>query len=240
MAEQQVTYESVLELIQKSTQGFIDSLEKQSAEFDRRMQEAERERKERDVRYEREKQEADRRAQEAAQEADRRMQKTDRQLQKAAKQLKKTQKEVGKISNSVGRLVENMVAGDNIIAKFHALEGYVIGDYSRNKKFGQDLPDDMRGEIDLFLENGDIAILIEAKASLRTEDVTDFIEKIGRFRRVADHKGDRRRFIGAVAAASVQGDAQQFAHKKGLYVIVQSGDAVEIAPTPTGFQARKW
>ena len=180
------------------------------------------------------------RLQASAAEFDRRRAEADRETRELRRVLKKATDEVGKISNSVGRLVENMVAGDDIIAKFHALEGYVIGDYCRNKKFGQELPDDMRGEIDLFLENGDIAILIEAKASLRTEDVTEFIEKIGRFRRVADLKGDRRRFIGAVAAASIQGGAQRFAHKKGLYVIVQSGDAVEIAPTPEGFQAKHW
>ena len=221
MSGQQVTYESVLELIQKSAQGFIDSLEKQGAEFDRRMQEAERERKERESEFAKLRQE------------------TDRLIQENAKQIKETNLKVGKLDSSIGRLVENMVSGDNIIAQFQALD-YEIGDYSRNKKFGHDLPDDMQGELDLFLENGDLAILIEAKTTLRTDDVTEFIEKLGTFRRVADRKGDTRQFIGALAAASIRGDAQKFAHKKGIYVIVQSGDAVEIAPTPEGFQARKW
>jgi hypothetical protein len=48
------------------------------------------------------------------------------------------------------------------------------------------------------------------------------------------------RFIGAVAGAVVEGEAMQFAHANGLYVIVQSGEAMEIVEPPEGFQARKW
>jgi hypothetical protein len=61
-----------------------------------------------------------------------------------------------------------------------------------------------------------------------------------KYRRRADFKGDKRRFIGAVAGAVIDGDAMEFAYKNGLYVIVQSGEAVEILPTPEGFQAKEW
>ena len=48
------------------------------------------------------------------------------------------------------------------------------------------------------------------------------------------------RFVGAVAGAVVKDDAMNFAHANGLYTIVQSGEAVEIAPTPEGFLAKEW
>ena len=148
-------------------------------------------------------------------------------------------KQVGKLTGSMGKVIEHMVAGDNIIKQFQDL-GYIIDSYSRNKTFGRDLSKDMRGEIDLFLENGDIAILIEVKTTLETADVRTHIERLEKFRRIADIKGDKRRFVGAVAGAVIDGDAMDVAHENGLYVIVQSGRAVEIVPVPEGFQARKW
>ena len=33
---------------------------------------------------------------------------------------------------------------------------------------------------------------------------------------------------------------QDFAHENGMYVIVQSGEAVEIVQTPEGFKAKEW
>jgi len=150
-----------------------------------------------------------------------------------------TNKKIGDLTGSIGRVIEYMVAGDNIIRKFQALD-YKIGDYSRNKKFGRDLPRDMWGEIDLFLENGDIAILIEVKTTLETKDVRKHMRTLEKFRRVSDIKGDKRRFIGAVAGAVVKGDAEEVAHKNGMYVIVQSGEAVEIVPVPEGFKAKEW
>ena len=210
MSEQSLTFESVLELIQRNSRaiGKMRRAIKESAvEFDRRMTE-------RDAEYDKIRQETDR-------------------------QIKKTNKRIGDLTGSVGKIIEHMVAGDNIIAKFQELD-YKIGDYSRNKKFGRDLPKDMRGEIDLFLENGDIAILIEVKTTLETKDVRTHIERLEKFRRASDMKGDKRRFIGAVAGAVIDGDAEEVAHENGMYVIVQSGKAVEILPTPEGFKAREW
>jgi hypothetical protein len=164
---------------------------------------------------------------------------SERQMKELRLQIKRTSKEVGKLGSSIGRIIEHMVAGDNIIKKFKNLD-YKIGDYSRNKKFGRDLPREFWGEVDLFLENGDIAILIEVKTTLETKDVATHIERLEKFRRVADIKGDKRRFIGAVAGAVIEGDAEDFAHENGMYVIVQSGKAVEILPVPEGFQAKEW
>jgi len=174
-------------------------------------------------------------------EFDRRMKETERQMQETDLRIKRTNEEVGNITGSMGRVIEHMVAGDNIIGKFKNL-GYKIGDYSRNKKFGRDLPEelDAKGEIDLFLENGDIAILIEVKTTLQTKDVHKLMRTLERFRRSADYKKDKRRFIGAIAGAVVEDDAMRFAHENGLYTIVQSGEAVEIVPVPEGFKAREW
>ena len=169
----------------------------------------------------------------SAAEFDRRMAETDRVL-------KKTTEEVGKLGNSMGRVIERMVAGQNIAKQFHEKFGYVIESHSRNKTFGDALPKDMRGEIDLFLENGDIAIVIEVKTTFKAKNVGVLKDKLERFRRASDMKGDKRRFIGAIAGAVIEGDAMSVAHENGFYVIVQSGKTMEIVDVPEGFEARKW
>ena len=165
-------------------------------------------------------------------EFDRRMRKTERIARKASKS-------VSKLGNRIGDIIENMVGGNTIVRKFNKL-GYKIERFCRNQSFGRDLPKDMRGEIDLLLEDGDIAILIEVKTTLTTADVRNHMVRLEKYRRLADLRGDKRRFIGAVAGAVIEGEAEEFAHENGLYVIVQSGEAVEILPPPEGFVAKKW
>ena len=171
---------------------------------------------------------------------DRKFQETDRKFEEAAKQLKKTQREVGKLGSRIGQIVANMVKG-NIVEKFQALGYNDIDDYYENRKFNNKKLG-IRGEIDLILENGEIAILIEVKTTLETADVRKHIERLEKFRRCVDAKGssDKRRFIGAVAGAVVKDEAAEFAQENGLYVIVQSGKAVEIMTPPEGFTAKKW
>jgi hypothetical protein len=63
-----------------------------------------------------------------------------------------------------------------------------------------------------------------------------------KYRNYIDEKGDEKpkRYVGAVAGAVVRKNAMDFAHKKGMYVIVQSGEAVEIAPLPKNFRVKEW
>ena len=226
-----VTYEGVLELIQQVAEQVRQTTE-QMLQTDQRM--------------ERMSQETDRKIEKTTDqmkaltvETDRKIQKTTEQIEKTAEQIERTNKNVGGLSSNVGEIVKNMVAG-NIDEKFQAVGYHEIDKIYekvkfKNKKLGID------GEIDLFLENGDFAILIEVKTTLETKDVNDHVERMEKYRRYIDAKGgDKRRFIGAVAGGGIVGDAIKVAREKGFYVIVQSGEAVEILPTPEGFVAHEW
>jgi len=156
------------------------------------------------------------------------------------RQMKKTNKKISDLGSRVGEIIVNMVKG-NIVEKFQDL-GYEDIDvcYERVKFGSRRLG--TNGEIDLLLENGNVAILIEVKTTLETADVRKHIERIEKYRRHVDAKGrgDHQRFIGAVAGAVIEGDAEKVAHENGIYVIVQSGKAVEIIETPEGFKAKEW
>ena len=167
------------------------------------------------------------------------MKETDRRLKETERIVQETNKAVGKLSSRVGEIVENMVAG-NIVAQFRQL-GYNVKARSENKVFGEQGTSDS-GEIDLLLEDGDITILIEAKTTLKIDDVREHIERMEKYRRYIDSSdnGEKRRYVGAVAGTVVADNVVKFAHENGLYVIVQSARAVEIITPPEGFVAKKW
>ena len=169
----------------------------------------------------------------------RKMEETDRRMKETDRQIKATSYEVGKLTSSVGRIIEHMVKG-KIIKKFRAL-GYDVTCCSPNVEFDNEELG-LFGEIDLLLNDGPVSIVIEVKTTLKTDDIREHIDRIGRYRRYVEAKGfgDQRRFIGAVAGAVVSKETAKYAHDNGMYVIVQSGDAIEIVDSPEGFRAKEW
>jgi hypothetical protein len=92
----------------------------------------------------------------------------------------------------------------------------------------------------MMLENGDYAMLVEIKSNLTEEDADQHIERIGKVRERLDKRGDRRKLVGAVAGMVVTKEAREYAQKKGLYVLVQSGEMVAVAKAPEDFKVREW
>jgi len=66
------------------------------------------------------------------------------------------------------------------------------------------------------------------------------MSKTPRKQHLCRRKLERDTSFGAIAGAVVDEEAIKFAHENGLYTIVQSGEAVDIVPTPEGFKAREW
>lgn len=224
MAEQQsaLTYEGVFEMIRESGHEFDRRMEESSREFDRRMEESRRK--------------FDRRMEESGRKFDRRMEESRREFDRMSK---KTDKKISKLGSRIGEIIECMVEG-NIVKKFQSL-GYDVEECSRNKSF-DNRKLGISGEIDLLVGDGDISILIEVKTTLEEADVLDHIERLEKYRRHADANGGKNkcRFLGAVAGAVVRKKAVETAFINGLYVIVQSGEAVKIVKPPDGFKAKEW
>ena len=182
----------------------------------------------------------------SAAKTDLQMQKTDKQIEatnKAVdatnKTVEATNKTVASLSDKVGDMVEKLLGEGNLIDQFREL-GHEVKTHSQKKKFGKRGTAES-GEIDLFLEDGDVAILVEAKTTLKMDDVHDHIERIEKYRRFVDDGGKTdKRFVGAVAGTVIAENVINFAHENGLYVIIQSARAVEIITQPKGFVARKW
>jgi len=231
-----LTYESLLEIFRQTDERlklqFQDTDERLKLQFqdtDERMQ--------RDFQASR--QENDKQFRKMKRGIDKAIEATNKAVEASARQLKILQKEIGSLGTRVGDVIEKMVEG-NIVTQFQEL-GYDITDCYENRRFG-DRGTSNSGEIDLILEDGDTAILIEVKTHLKIAHVKDHLKRMEKYRRHIDAKnrGFQCHYIGAVAGTVVADNVVDYAHEKGLYVIIQSARSTEVLPQPAGFVPQKW
>jgi uncharacterized coiled-coil protein SlyX len=155
---------------------------------------------------------------------------TDRIVKETAKQMKETDKKVGELTNRFGEVVEHMIV-PNLKAKFNEL-GYPFEKIARDVEI-VDRKNDIITEIDVFLENGDCAMVVELKTKLRTRDVDDHAKRMEKVRRHADlhtegRPPDTRKYYGAIAGVVMSQSEKTYALKKGFYVIEPSGETFTI------------
>ena len=180
--------------------------------------------------------ETDRKIAELSKETDRKMQETAQQMKETDRKITELSKNIGGLSGSLGRLMESMFSA-KLWELFTGL-GYEFTKGCRDQKFREHKR--VIAEVDIFLENGDYAMPVEIKTILSRDDVDEHLERIEKIRGYMDAKGDGRRLVGAIAGGSVGEDVRRYAHKHGLYLLVQSGDAVALAELPQGFKPKTW
>ena len=165
----------------------------------------------------------------ALQETDRVIKESQRETAKRQEETDRIVKEIGKrlgdFTNSFGEVVEHMIS-PNLLEKFKAI-GFDFEEAStrhkiRNKKY------DISFEIDVFLQNGDTAMLVEIKSNLTISDINKHVIRLEKMRRWADLRGDKRRFLGAVAGIAIEGDAKEYALNQGFFFIDPSGENFNI------------
>jgi len=149
--------------------------------------------------------------------------------------VKETAQQIGKVNNRFGEIVEYMVA-PNLREKFREL-GLNFPKANPNSDVS-DYDNKIFLEIDVMLENGDKALLVEVKTKLTTEDVKDHIARLEKMRNYADLHGDKRAFLGAVAGIVMTSNVKEYALKQGFYVIEPSGETFNITP-PSG-KPKEW
>jgi hypothetical protein len=160
----------------------------------------------------------------------------DERIEETAKIVAELSKNIGGVQNSLGRLIETMFTAD-LRSKFNEL-GYEFTRLTCRNEYAEN--DRVITEVDAVLENGEYILLAEVKTEMRNEYVDDHLERIEKVRKYMDTRNDSRKIIGAVAGGIVPESVLRYAQKKGLFVIVQSGDSSTIADMPNGFEARAW
>jgi hypothetical protein len=92
----------------------------------------------------------------------------------------------------------------------------------------KDKVNNIYAQIDITLENGDKVMIVEVKSKPTTADITGHIERMEKVRAHADLRGDRRKYLGAVAGMVFNDNEKEFAMKNGFYVIEPSGETFTI------------
>jgi hypothetical protein len=121
----------------------------------------------------------------------------------------------------------------NLVEKFNEM-GYEFEEASKKHKF-KNKKNDIIFEVDVLLQNGDIAMLVEIKTELTISDINRHIVRLEKMRKFADLRGDRdprarRHFLGAVAGVVIENDAREYALNQGFFLIEPSGENFHITP----------
>ena len=160
---------------------------------------------------------------------------TRKRQEETDRQIKDINKRFGEYSNRLGEIAEYMVA-PNLRDKFYEL-GLDFPRANRNMDIS-DRKNNIFMEIDVMLENGDKAMLVEVKTKLLSDHVNAHIERLEKMRKYADLRGDKRAFLGAVAGVVISDNIRSLALNNGLFVIEPSGETFNITP-PVG-RPKEW
>ncbi|QFY90126.1 DUF3782 domain-containing protein [Magnetovirga frankeli] len=175
--------------------------------------------------------EADRRMREA----DRRMKEADLRMSKTDKQIKALAKQLGEHGNRLGEFVQEMVR-PAVVKLFQGRNLPVHQVLSNLVAYGDDRQSRM--EIDLLVVDTGTVIAVECKSRLSCEDVDEHLLRLQGFK-TCFPQYQPYTLLGGVAAMVLAEDVSRYAYRKGLFVLAQSGDAMEIR-NETQFIPKSW
>ena len=235
-----LTFEKVWAALMENRQQMQESQKETQKQMQETQKETQKQMQETQKETQKQMQETQKEIKESQKETQKQIQETQKQMkesqQKTDKILEELSKNIGGLGNSLGRLTETMFSAE-LWKKFNDL-GYPFSKQGPHVKFIKDKK--VLAEADFLLENGEYVMPVEVKTDLSTENINEHLQRIETIRRYFDASGDRRILVGAVAGGVVQDNVMKYAQKKGLYVIVQTGDSVTIADSPPDFKAREW
>ena len=157
---------------------------------------------------------------------------TDAKFKQTDAKIDKLGRNIGGLSKKWGDLGEAMTVGE-CHTIFNAIEGIEVRSVHPNAVSHYQ---GKEWEIDGILVGKDVAIVIEAKATLKKHDVTDFVDKkLKIFTKLEpDHEG--KRIYGAIGFISASDAVQAFAQEQGLLLLRPTETTTELVPLPKGFK----
>ena len=158
---------------------------------------------------------------------------TDRILKKLSVDVKEVNKSVGRLTNRLGEFVEEAVRPSAV--RLFRERGIDIHEVQQNvsaKRDGEAL------EIDLLVVNNEDVVVIECKSNLSIDDVNEQLERLEKVKRLLP-RYKACRILGAVAGMVIPDNVATYAIRKGLYVIGQNGEHLELR-NDISFAAKVW
>jgi hypothetical protein len=155
-------------------------------------------------------------------ETDRQFKETDRQFKETDRKIKEVTTSIGKLGNRLGDFIEDAVRPVAVrLFKERGIEVHEVYQNVTMQRDGEGL------EIDLLVVNDTEAVGVECKSNLKVDDVNEHLERLAKLKRVSP-KYRHYRLMGALAAMVIPDNVARYAMSKGLFVIGQSGEHLEI------------
>jgi hypothetical protein len=169
---------------------------------------------------------------------------TQKEFKDAQKELQDMQKQtereikavnvsIGRLSNRLGEFVEEAVRPAAVrLFRERGIDVHEVHQNVTTKRDGEGL------EIDLLVINDKDVVVIECKSNLSIDDVNEHLTRLEKIKRLMPRYKENR-ISGAVAGMVIPGNVATYAIRKGLYVIGQNGDHLELR-NDTMFVAKVW
>ena len=153
---------------------------------------------------------------------DKKIEETSKTVEETSKTVEETSKAVYALTGKWSKFVEGLIApAAERLFKERGIDVDTIYQRVKKHKNGDEM------EIDILAINGEYAALIEAKSTLKIDDVNDHIEKLKKFKAFfPEYKS--RKVIGAVGGIVIEEASDKYAYRKGIFVITESGETVRI------------
>ena len=154
------------------------------------------------------------------------------------KSLDAANKRSGKFDRKFGELWELMVV-PHIREKFNEL-GFHFDSVGRDLEFDKPNTNGRTlAEVDILLENGDFAIVVEVKDSFKKRYLTEHLDRMKKLKTLP--RFANKKLYGAIAAGFIRGESKQQAFEHGFYVVNRPDYMnVQIEPFPKGCKPRAW
>jgi len=177
-------------------------------------------------------------------ETDKRFLETDKKFKQAEQMLRdykvenekilsRLDKQIGELGNRLGEFVEEMVR-PAVVGLFQE-KGLDVHQVTREYQVFDEVD---AVEIDLLVIDGTDAVAVECKSKVDIDDVDDHIERLKVFKRLSpQHRSFN--LMGAVAGMVVPQHVSRYAYKKGLFILAQRGEFVEIL-NDEKFEPKYW
>ena len=150
-----------------------------------------------------------------------------------AREIKAVNTSIGRLSNRLGEFVEEAVRPSAVrLFRERGIDIHEVQQSITAKRDGEQL------EIDLLVVNNENVVVIECKSNLGVDDVNDHLERLEKVKRLLPRYNNCK-VLGAVAGMVIPDNVATYAIKKGLYVIGQNGDHLELR-NEQSFTAKAW
>ena len=151
--------------------------------------------------------------------------------------IEKTEKKISDLGGRFGQIIEYMVA-PSTLGKFAKL-GFKFTKIHQDTTL-KDENYEFLTQIDITLEDGDKVLLVEVKSKPDIDDIKEHVERVEKVRSYVDKRGDKRKYLGAIAGMIFNENERNFALKNGFYVVESSGETFKITEPKAPYTPREW